>query len=91
VLFYTNDGLLASGNHEWLQMALSHLCELFERMGLRMNVQKTKSMTCHSVSSIQYQPYTPGYTTASLSQMPTKNNDSVTLQKCSYDYNCRLS
>jgi hypothetical protein len=51
---------------------------------------------CHSVSSIQYQSYTPGYTTASPSQThkinraPTKNNDSVTLQECSYDYNCRL-
>jgi formyltetrahydrofolate synthetase len=51
---------------------------------------------CHSVSSIQYQSYTPSYTTASLSEMhkinraPTKNKDSVTLQKCSYGYNCRL-
>jgi hypothetical protein len=42
---------------------------------------------CHSVSSIQYQSYTPGYTTASLSEThkinraPTKNYDSVTPQR----------
>jgi hypothetical protein len=52
---------------------------------------------CHSVSSIQYQSYTPGYTTASLShtheinRAPTKNNDSVTPQRRPFDYNCRLS
>jgi hypothetical protein len=50
VLFYADDGLLAARNHLWLQMALSRLCELFERVGLRTNVQKTKTMTC-----------TPGY------------------------------
>jgi hypothetical protein len=50
MLFYANDGLLAAHNHLWLQMALSRLCELFERVGLRTNVQKTKTMTC-----------TPGY------------------------------
>jgi hypothetical protein len=52
---------------------------------------------CHSVSSIQYQSYTPGYTTASLShthninRAPTKNNESVTPQRRPFDYNCRLS
>jgi hypothetical protein len=52
---------------------------------------------CHSVSSIQYQSYTSGYTTASLSdthninRAPTKNNDSVTPQRRPFDYNCRLS
>jgi Reverse transcriptase (RNA-dependent DNA polymerase) len=50
VLFCADDGLIASRNHEWLQMALARLCELFERVGLRTNVQKTKTMTC-----------TPGY------------------------------
>jgi hypothetical protein len=50
VLFYADDGLLAASNHLWLQMVLSCLCELFERVGLCMNVQKTKTMTC-----------TPGY------------------------------
>jgi hypothetical protein len=44
VLFYADDGLLASRNPEWLQMVLSHLCELFERMGLRTNVQKTRTI-----------------------------------------------
>jgi hypothetical protein len=50
VLFYADDRLLASRNQLWLQMALSCLCELFERVGLRMNMKKMKTMTC-----------TPGY------------------------------
>jgi hypothetical protein len=60
-------------------------------------IQPDPKSTCHSVSSIQYQSYTPGYTTASLSEThkinraPTKNNDSVTPQRRSNDYNCRLS
>jgi hypothetical protein len=61
------------------------------------NWQPLTHKKCHSVSSIQYQSYTPGNTTASLSEThkinraPTKNNDSVTPQRCSNDYNCRLS
>jgi hypothetical protein len=50
VLFYADDGLLATRNHEWLQMAINRLSELFERVGLRTNTTKTVAMTC-----------TPGY------------------------------
>jgi hypothetical protein len=63
----------------------------------KQKLQNLAVELCHSVSRIQYQSYTPGHTTASLSEAhkinraPTKNNDSVTLQKRSYDYNCRLS
>jgi hypothetical protein len=64
---------------------------------LYIELNNSLAETCHSVSSIQYQSYTPGHTTASLSEThkinraPTNNNDSVMLQKRSYDYNCRLS
>jgi len=50
VLFYADDGLIASRNAKWLQMAIERLSELFERVGLRMNTDKTETMTC-----------TPGY------------------------------
>jgi hypothetical protein len=46
VLFRADDGLIASRNQEWLQMALARLCELFVRAGLRSNVQKTNTVTC---------------------------------------------
>jgi len=56
VLFFVDDGLIAARNHEWLQMAIAKLSELFERVGLRTNIQKTKAMTC-----------TPGYISSQLS------------------------
>ena len=46
VLFYANDGLLASTNTEWLQMALTCLIGLFERIGLQTNATKMKTMIC---------------------------------------------
>jgi ribosome assembly protein YihI (activator of Der GTPase) len=46
VLFYADDGLIAARNHEWLQMAIDRLNELFERVGLRTNTSKTQAMTC---------------------------------------------
>jgi len=56
VLFYVDDGLIATRNAEWLQMAINHLSELFERMGLQTNTKKTQAMTC-----------TPGYISSHLS------------------------
>jgi hypothetical protein len=90
-----NLGMLPSTRKCHHQLGCEH-CAMQQHLlsSLDWHTQETH---CHSVSSIQYQSYTPGYTTASLSQThkinraPTKNNDSVTLQKCSHDYNCRLS
>jgi hypothetical protein len=56
VLFYADDGLIASRNSEWLQMAIQSLSELFERVGLRTNTTKTETMNC-----------TPGYISGPMS------------------------
>ena len=44
-LFYADDGLLASPDKEWLQAAFTVLVDLFGRVGLRTNTDKTKVMT----------------------------------------------
>jgi Zn ribbon nucleic-acid-binding protein len=46
VLFYADDGLIASRDHKWLQMAITRLAELFERMGLKTNTTKTQALNC---------------------------------------------
>jgi len=45
-LFYVDDGLLASQNTEWLNMAIEVLVAAFERVGLKTNTTKMKAMTC---------------------------------------------
>ena len=47
-LFYANDGAIGSLDHEWLQRANQHLCNLFrDCTGLKPNTEKTESMSCH--------------------------------------------
>ena len=47
-LFYTNDGAIGSKDHEWLQNATQHLCNLFrDCTGLKPNTEKTETMSCH--------------------------------------------
>jgi Reverse transcriptase (RNA-dependent DNA polymerase) len=53
-LFYADDGWLASHNPTILQEALNLITELFQRMGLRMNATKTKSMNSHPGSELHY-------------------------------------
>ena len=43
-LFYADDGLVASPDKEWLQEAFEVLVDLFSRVGLRTNTDKTKVM-----------------------------------------------
>jgi hypothetical protein len=43
-LFYADDGCLSTIDHEWLQKALEILTELFRRIGLETNTQKTVLM-----------------------------------------------
>ena len=45
-LFYADDGYLASPDKKWLQDAVEVLVELFSRVGLRTNTEKTKAMIC---------------------------------------------
>mmetsp|Transcript_52012 Transcript_52012/g.58102 ORF Transcript_52012/g.58102 Transcript_52012/m.58102 type:complete len:167 (-) Transcript_52012:355-855(-) len=48
-LFYADDGAIGSVDHEWLQNANQHLCNLFrDCTGLKPNTEKTEAMSCHS-------------------------------------------
>jgi exonuclease III len=53
-LFYADDGWLASHNPAILQSALDMATDLFQRLGLRMNATKTKSMNSHPGSELHY-------------------------------------
>ena len=44
--FYANDGLVQSRDPARLQASLDTLVTLFERVGLRTNISKTKMMVC---------------------------------------------
>ena len=47
-LFYANDGAIGSLDHDWLQRANQHLCNLFrDCTSLMSNAEKTESMNCH--------------------------------------------
>ena len=45
-LFYADDGYIASTDAELLQRSVDVLTDLFDRVGLKTNVSKTKVMTC---------------------------------------------
>jgi Reverse transcriptase (RNA-dependent DNA polymerase) len=47
ILFYADDGWLASYRPEVLQQAVDTVTDLFQRMGLKMNSEKTKTMSSH--------------------------------------------
>ena len=49
-IFYVDDGLVAAHDHEWLQHATNVLSGLFERVGLRTNINKTKVHVLHARS-----------------------------------------
>jgi len=46
IKFFVDDGLVAARCPEWLQSSFDILINLFERIGLRTNAEKTKVMTC---------------------------------------------
>ena len=47
-LSYANDGAIGSKDHEWLQNATQHLCNLYRNCtGLKPNTEKTETMSCH--------------------------------------------
>ena len=46
-VFYADDGMVVSSDPAWLQGAFSALVAIFDRVGLRKNVNKTVSMVCH--------------------------------------------
>ena len=46
-VFYADDGMVVSSDPAWLQGAFSALVAIFDRVGLRTNVNNTVSMACH--------------------------------------------
>jgi hypothetical protein len=55
VVFYINDGYIASRNVEFLQEALNILAKTFKCIGLATNTKKTQAMVC-TLGRIQAQP-----------------------------------
>ena len=45
-VFYADDGMVGATYPQWLQGAFSALVAIFDRVGLRTNVDKTVSMAC---------------------------------------------
>ena len=46
-LFYADDGEVSSRDPDWLQGAIDVLADLFGRVGLKTNTDKTEVMICH--------------------------------------------
>ena len=46
VLFYSDDGMVASTDPGWIQSAFNNLMGLFDRVGLQTNVRKTVGVVC---------------------------------------------
>ena len=46
-VFYADNGMVVSSDPTWLQGAFSALVAIFDRVGLRTNVNKTVSTACH--------------------------------------------
>ena len=47
MLFYADNGMIASSDPVWLQGAFNSLVGLFYRVSLQTNVGKTVDMVCH--------------------------------------------
>ena len=60
-VFYANDGMVVSSDPAWLQGAFSALVDIFDRVGLRTNVNKTVSMACHPCCAGSENRTTAGY------------------------------
>ena len=46
IVFWVEDGRIAGRDHEWVQNALTVTVEMFRRMELETNMEKTKVMVC---------------------------------------------
>ena len=60
-VFYADDGMVISSDPAWLQGAFSALVAIFNRVGLRTNVNKTVSMACHHCRAGSINRTTAGY------------------------------
>ena len=46
LIFYAENGRIVGRDHIWVQDAMSVTVEIFCRMGLETNLEKTKTMVC---------------------------------------------
>ena len=46
LVFYTGDGWIAGQDHIWAQDAMTEMVAMFKSVGLKKNLDKTKSMVC---------------------------------------------
>ena len=60
-VFYVDNGMVVSSDPAWLQAAFSALVAIFDRVGLRTNVNKTVSMACHPCRAGSGNRTTAGY------------------------------
>ena len=60
-VFYADDGMVVSSDPACLQGAESALVAIFDRVGLRTNVNKTVSMACHLCRAGSGNRNTAGY------------------------------
>ena len=44
LIFYVNNGRIAGRDHKWFQDSLSVMVAMFQRMGLEMNLEKSKTL-----------------------------------------------
>ena len=61
VVFYADDRMVGASDPAWLQGAFSALLDIFDRVGLRTNVDKTVSMDCHPCREWTGNRTTKGY------------------------------
>ena len=61
VVFYADEGMVVSSEPAWLQGNFSALVAIFDRVGLRTNVNKTVSMACHPCRAGSGNRTTAGY------------------------------
>ena len=55
--FYADNEMVSSTYPGWIQLVLNVLTEIFERVGLRTNVQKTVGMVCRTYRAAGVQAY----------------------------------
>ena len=60
-VFYANDGMFGASDPAWLQGTFSALVAIFDRVGLRTNVDKTVSMAYHPCRAGTGNRTTEGY------------------------------
>ena len=84
-VFYADDGMVVSLGPAWLQGAFSALVVIFDKVGLRTNVNKTVSMACHPCRAGSGNRTTEGYSprlTGVGKTFKERQRDRVACEEC---------